>query len=270
MLDVDNSSNNGDIFIEISKKNKPFPEDYYLIDKENAYFHKKNVALYEVSRGNKIEIYLYKNVELTDAFQHLLNFPIALCLYQKDFIILHASAVEYENKVLLFCGQSHSGKSTISNFFTTKGAKLITDDISAIKFVEGNCFVETSFNYQKLTKNYISNLNTKPQRIINIESKDNERVGYKSDLSKKNTHKIDYCFFIDCFDYKIQPANNNIIINNLLKFMYVSKREDDYIKLLDFAKSIEFYNLGYRKEFSFLEKILKDISEIISKSSHHS
>ncbi|MDX9955371.1 MAG: hypothetical protein RBT75_14810 [Anaerolineae bacterium] len=68
-------------------------------------------------------------------------------------VLLHASAVEYGGKALVFLGPSETGKSTISQLLaaTLEGARVLADDLAYLKWQNGQWQVvgDTSPNFQQ-------------------------------------------------------------------------------------------------------------------------
>ena len=70
-------------------------------------------------------------------------------------LVIHASAIEINNEVILFIGRSGSGKSSLSASFHNK-YNFITEDIACIEFKDNNLFVRPGPPLIKLT-NHIPN-----------------------------------------------------------------------------------------------------------------
>jgi len=68
-------------------------------------------------------------------------------------VMIHASAVEYQGKALVFLGPSGTGKSTISQLLarTLEGARVLADDIAYLAWQNGGWQVvgDTSPNFQQ-------------------------------------------------------------------------------------------------------------------------
>jgi hypothetical protein len=57
---------------------------------------------------------------------------LAALLRQRGFLVLHASAVAIDRQVFLFMGGSKWGKSTLAAALCQQGARLLSDDVTAI------------------------------------------------------------------------------------------------------------------------------------------
>lgn len=74
--------------------------------------------------------------------------PIYLML-QQESIMLHASAVEVNQAGILFLAPSFGGKSTLADFFVTKGHKLLSDDKIRLHNQEHTYSLYASYPYRR-------------------------------------------------------------------------------------------------------------------------
>ena len=72
-------------------------------------------------------------------------------MFQRGLFLLHASALQFEDRVFIFPGQSLSGKSTILAYLIQKGAKLITEDTAVIKLANGEAKIMPSYPMIKIS-----------------------------------------------------------------------------------------------------------------------
>ncbi len=97
----------------------------------------KDLATFLVSDGKQVIVDpLTEETELWHMY--LLGSVMGALLQQNGFLTLHGSAFLYKNKAHLILGASGMGKSSIAMAMHQRGYELLTDDISAIKFDEGN------------------------------------------------------------------------------------------------------------------------------------
>lgn len=62
-----------------------------------------------------------------------MTLSLAATRHTEKRIFLHASAIEYQGKALLFVGKPGSGKSSLVISYIQKGAKLIADDFVCLE-----------------------------------------------------------------------------------------------------------------------------------------
>jgi hypothetical protein len=62
------------------------------------------------------------------------NELLGLVLYQRDYLVLHASAVSVDGRAAIFLGPRGAGKSTTAAAFSAAGHSVLEDDVVAIRF----------------------------------------------------------------------------------------------------------------------------------------
>lgn len=60
---------------------------------------------------------------------YLLGALLPVVLYQRGFLVLHASAVEFNGRAVAFLGESGWGKSTLAAALQARGHRLLSDDV---------------------------------------------------------------------------------------------------------------------------------------------
>ena len=251
-----------DIKIKISKKEIPseYKKRIYCIDDDSSYIYKKNVGLFSVKQGKEIIIFPETSSKTLIA-QHLINFPFALCMSQNSFLVLHASAIYFKGKVLLFCGKSHAGKSTTSALFCKKGGQLIAEDIAVTKFLEAPKILPSA-PYIKLSNEASERLKI-TKEIKTIKESDN-RTFYNGFDFFEESLSIDYCFFLDWSDEtEIIDMHEGDVIKNLISYSFVSGSKNDLKKILKLLTSVKFYKFKIKKDFDEIEKIFSTTVEKI-------
>jgi len=121
---------------------------------QNEYLLKfLNVANYYAANGNEIIVERLQGADDKSLRLFLLSNAIAAILHQRNAIPLHASGIFHKDGVVLFCGNSGSGKSTIISAFRQKGYKVFTDDVCVLqKLPDGTIAVVPSYPMIKLWK----------------------------------------------------------------------------------------------------------------------
>ena len=141
---------------------------------------------------------MYPEAKIDSSFlQTLLNFPFACLFAQRGMLPIHASAVRYDKKTILFPGISKVGKSSLAASLIKNNGQLITEDIAAIKFSKNLAMLYPSYPLIKLSKDINQQMKISNQNPIKLERKDRERSMYPLDAKdfycKKTT--IDLIIF---------------------------------------------------------------------------
>ena len=109
-----------------------------------------NIANYYVTDGNRIIIDPMTGADEKSIRLFLLTNAMPAVLHQRDLIPLHASAIEHEDGVILFCGGSGTGKSTTIAMLQQKGYKLFSDDVCVLKADKSNGQVYAYSSYPSI------------------------------------------------------------------------------------------------------------------------
>lgn len=110
--------------------------------KENQFLlNIKDVARYLVEGGEKITVQIFNQSESGMIRSFLLGSAFGALLYQRNYLLLHGSAIDTDGGAIIFCGESGAGKSTLAASFDKLGFKIISDDLCAIQFDENKNLV---------------------------------------------------------------------------------------------------------------------------------
>lgn len=114
-----------------------FPKDQvkYLCANNEFFLNIPGVATYHVDAPLKT-IYIDINPLLTN-FEYintwLYGTVLAYLLQFHNYLVLHGSAILYNNRAVIFSGNSGIGKSTLAYAISQKGYPVITDDLIVIR-----------------------------------------------------------------------------------------------------------------------------------------
>ena len=131
-------------------------------NKSKTVIYKKYLGLFTLREGKTIEFSPFAKFDSLSLSNTLLNLVFGFILYQRDVNVLHASAVEINNKAVLFVGPSGSGKSSLSSLFSEIGG-FITEDLGILKKYQNKIHIQ------------------KTLPIIKLEHSDSEQVGFLPD-----------------------------------------------------------------------------------------
>ena len=121
------------------------------VSSSEGYYFKEKIGLFKFISGDTIEVFTDYDQLDADFVRTLLNYPIACIFYQNKIFSLHASAVEYCGKVIIFPGSSLTGKSTMAAYFLKNGGKLVTEDTAVIEIRQVR-HIKSSYPFLKLSE----------------------------------------------------------------------------------------------------------------------
>jgi hypothetical protein len=73
-------------------------------------------------------------------------------LYMRGVLVLHASAIQVDDRAIAFVAGSGGGKSTMATIMSAAGGRVITDDLLAIDFIDGQPHVRLGSSELRLRK----------------------------------------------------------------------------------------------------------------------
>ncbi|MEM9149501.1 MAG: hypothetical protein AAGB19_03490 [Cyanobacteria bacterium P01_F01_bin.3] len=85
-------------------------------------------------------------------FVHIV-FPLFLTL-ERRYDFMHAAAVEFEQRIIMFIAESTGGKSTMADYFLKQGHALVSDDKVATFFHDGQVFGAPSHPHHRPWREY--------------------------------------------------------------------------------------------------------------------
>jgi hypothetical protein len=161
-----------------------------------------NVASYYVANGNEIRIDPNPAADEKSIRLFLLSNAMAAVLHQRNLIPLHASAIFHGDGVVLFCGPSGVGKSTIVTALQAKGYKVFSDDV---------CVLKPSVNNPDL----IMAVPSYPMMKLWIDSFNKTGIQMASEEDRIRPHLAKYArFYHDEYEIAPQPIKRVFMLDS--------------------------------------------------------
>ena len=131
-----------------------------------------NVARFLLIDGQKISFEVEPGGDDDDLPIFILGTVFGILLHQREYIVLHASAVRVNGKAVLFCGSAGEGKSTLAAALTQRGYPLITDDLCVITVNDaGTPMAHSDGRHLKLWAQTIEELDLEENRGARVRSR---------------------------------------------------------------------------------------------------
>lgn len=130
----------------------------YQIDKDRNVLFTGPFGWLLVKDGRSIQVRLNSEAQQALAVQYILGSGMAIILYQRETLVIHASAVCKDGAATLFVGKSGLGKSATAALLQTAGYKLLSDDLSVITFKDGMPWVHPGYPNQKIATDILTDL----------------------------------------------------------------------------------------------------------------
>lgn len=243
------------------------------VDLSSGYYFRKNIALYRFFSGKEIKVLVLAESIDADFLRVLMNYPIACVMFQRGYFTLHASAVSFRDKVLMFCGDSLSGKSSIAAKFINLGAKLITEDSAILSFKNDAAYIAPSYPFIKLSKKIRDATNPNDNSSIQLATDRNSRLGYV--LAKEKfcsaPVRVNFCFCLEwsedrfIVEKEILRDQYKRILNSSLNIYPLNRDKERrlFSSTMTFLSLVETYRYFRKKQLSSLDNIVNHLSPII-------
>jgi hypothetical protein len=99
------------------------------------------VGRFAIRDGRRVVVDPVEDVADAALLPYLLGPVLGAVLYQRGYLVLHASSVSIRGAAVAFLGPSGAGKSTIAAACRARGHALLSDDITAIEIADGEPMV---------------------------------------------------------------------------------------------------------------------------------
>lgn len=116
------------------------------------------VGRFLASRGERIVIDADPTAKETDVLLYLCGSVFGAIWLQRGLLPLHGSTVSCDSGSVMFMGPSGAGKSTLAAHFARAGWRLVADDVSVIRAVEGGLGVWPGSGRVKLATDSVESI----------------------------------------------------------------------------------------------------------------
>lgn len=138
----------------------------FLVRNEKFFFSVPEAARFCVENGERIIISPIPDGNREKMLLFLLGTCMGAVLLQRGILPLHGSAVVMDGKAYAFVGESGVGKSTLANAWVAQGYRLLSDDVVAVSFIDGDKpIVAPAYPWQKLWQESLDQLGIRSDRL---------------------------------------------------------------------------------------------------------
>tara|TARA_Y100001980_G_C14481316_1_gene259780 strand:+ start:65 stop:940 length:876 start_codon:yes stop_codon:yes gene_type:complete len=239
----------------------------YSINLTSTYgeIYKKNIGRFILREGRIIEYEASKKVKMPNLITYIFTHVIGFLFYQRDHLVMHASAIKLNGKSILFCGRSGFGKSYLVKKFLPK-AYFIAEDICCIS--KEYKIALPSLPFIKVEN--VPDTNNKKRFYPTENDKRNRIIVPIEQANEFNNTEIKVCFFLKFSEKSsIEPINNIEAFKNILSNSFFSDPilKEDQIhnarKISSFLEGVQSYNLTRAQNENFdLKKVESCLAEI--------
>lgn len=207
---------------------------------------------------------------LTDAelYPYLIGPILGAILYQRGYLVLHASAVSIGDTAVLFLGASGAGKSTLAAACRARDHQLLSDDITAVTFVDGTPAVLPGLPYLKLTRDSSASLNF--GREYAFAAPGEKAVYVVPGDAPKSPQPLGHLYLIEDGDLGSEQMSPGETIQALVGHTYVQSLlegatlEEHFRQCTDVAEATETRQLSRPRQLDLLADAVQRVEQEVS------
>ncbi len=219
-----------DVAIRLGRVRFPFsktsgPGGWEIASPEKAYFFWENVGTFLVKGGREIIIDPAQGIEADVLRLIILGQAMAVLLHQREYLILHASAIEVEGGVVAFLGASGSGKSAMIAALNLLGYGLVADDVVAVDVDNtGAPMVFSAIPQIKLWPEIVGILGDRPEELPRVHPQFEKRALRKIPGFKQARYPLRLLYVIaegTRMDPEFEPIPSQEALLELVRYSYI-------------------------------------------------
>jgi hypothetical protein len=156
------------------------PQKYWhlTVSRTQAVAHLRDAGIFRIEDGKAITINPLPTVDEGLLRAYIGGVMMAILLYQRGLLILHASAVQVANQVVAFLGMSGAGKSSLAAALDAQGYSIITDDVLALRIHGQGIEAIPGFPQIKLPQTSATTLGHDLDTLVPLHQAE-EKLGYR-------------------------------------------------------------------------------------------
>lgn len=155
------------------------------------------LVAFKAINGNELLVETMENDAALIAL-FTLSEALGLILFQKNYFLLHGSAVQIGGQGIVFLGEPGAGKSTTVAAFAQKGVSVISDDMVCIHINEsGNAVLIPSFSQIKIWENSVEGLQLPKENLSPVREGMNKFSWHDSMVFQENSVPLNRIFILN-------------------------------------------------------------------------
>ena len=201
---------------------------------------------------------------------YLVGTIMGVVLYQRKFLVLHASAVNINGGAVAFLGVSGEGKSSTAATFVTHGYNIITDDVAPIDLNSNSLIMHPGFPQVKIGEKIAQALGYDYETLPAVHTFKEKRAllprqGFS--IAPIPLKRI-YVLTTDT-DFAIAPIRASEAVTELARHsrpttLYHSGGAAHFFQCANLVKQQTIYRLSRPKDTNLLSELVKQVEQDLS------
>lgn len=242
-----------DVKIEVLDRKKEiqdplFSNDVYTLNQNEFSMDVEKVAWFYASGGDYISIFPYPETDKNSIDLYLNGSVYGAILHQRKVLPLHGSSFRFNGKGIMVCGDSGTGKSSVTASFCLNGAEFLSDDITPVIFKNRQPCIWAMSDRIKLWSDSLKQLKQREEGLQRI-SPETGKFYYHLNQNKNIIFPLDQILIIELYDNSevkfVELSGSEkfaALRNEIYRYEYLhgmTENEQVYFKqLIDISKEV--------------------------------
>lgn len=242
------------------------------LNRNKAVVYVRGTGVFIVEQGKQITVVPDdQSQELLIRF-HLVGTIMAIALYQRNFLVLHASAVKINGGAVAFLGVSGEGKSSTAAAFVTHGYSIITDDVAPIDLTTTPCVIHPGFPQVKIGAAMAEVLGYEYNRLHAVHTFKEKRALKPRKGFSLDPVPLKRIYVLQTADkFEIAPINPSEAVTEIVRHsrpttLYHSADATHFFQCANLVKQHQVYRLSRPKDLSLLPELIEFVEDDLAHS----
>jgi len=244
-----------------------YNQPYLKINPNEIILSIEEAGTFVIREGTVINVSPAPNVEDALLRRYIIGTVMALLLYQRGLLVLHASSININGIAVAFLGNPGSGKSSIAAALHKNGHELITDDVSAIDFKGENIKVFPGYPQIKLSDDVARSLGYDINSSIKLDKQEKKR-GYRVNnrLIESPIELRQIYILTKASDQGIERIPHQEAVKEIIRHSYPTRfaepeNPEHFLKCINIVNKIPLYRLNRSSSLHTLPMLAQLVEE---------
>ena len=244
-----------------------YNQPYLKITPDEIILSIEEAGTFVIREGTVINVSPAPNVEDALLRRYIIGTVMALLLYQRGLLVLHASSININGIAVAFLGNPGSGKSSIAAALHKNGHEIITDDVSAIDFKEENIKVFPGYPQIKLSDDVSRSLGYDINSSIKLDKQEKKR-GYRVNnrLIESPIELRQIYILTKASDQGIERITHQEAVKEIIRHSYPTRfaqpeNPEHFLKCVNIVNKIPLYRLNRSSSLHALPMLAQLVEE---------
>lgn len=242
-------------------------QPYMRLNHDESVVSIGGVGTFVVRYGREILVVPELDIDERLLRRYIVGNIMAILLYQREMLVLHASTVANGNGAVSFVGAPGYGKSTIASALSNAGFGFIADDVTAVQVGDGALFAKPGYPQVKLSLEAVKALGNNKTNLIQLDVAEDKNI-YQLVREFVDISRPMHCIYILTKEdgMKIEPITPQSAVLELIRHSIPTRwvRLDDvdhFKKCIVLASKVPFFYLSRSKSLLDLPEMVNMVKE---------